>query len=105
MLALFFSRSLVFTVILGATLGQAQVTQAQQGPLEAICQGFLTSSGAPAPGNANTLCSCLVREVQAGLSGVEMQAYQSATERGQALPQAVETKITAIAVKCLSQAQ
>lgn len=78
---------------------------AQQDPLSAICEGFLSSSGVSAPGNANVLCACLVKEVQANLSVAEMQSYQAATQSRQPLSQGVQSKITAIAVKCLSQVQ
>ncbi|MEQ9445895.1 MAG: hypothetical protein RJS98_10050 [Rhodospirillaceae bacterium] len=78
---------------------------AQGNPLEAICQGFLSSSGVPTPGNANILCDCLVREVQSNLTRPEMQSYQSSVEAGRPLPKALETKIMAVATSCLTQAQ
>lgn len=78
---------------------------AQDDPLAAICHGFLSSSGLPTPGNATTLCNCLVREVQANLTFAEMQAYQSATNSGRSAPAAVESKVSAIAVNCLRRAQ
>ncbi len=78
---------------------------AQGNPLEAICQGFLSSSGVPAPGNANILCDCLAQEVQSNLTRTEMQSYQSSVEAGRPLPKALETKIMAVAASCLMQAQ
>lgn len=82
---------------------EAVLAQVSGDPLDAICKGFLSSSGLPAPGDTNTLCSCLVREVQANLSASEMLAYQNATNANQSLPLGVENKITAIAVKCLTE--
>ena len=83
------------------------VALAQTGsdPLAAICQGFLSTSGLPAPGNSNVLCGCLVREVQSNLSVAEMQAYQGATQAGRPPPSGVENKVATIAVRCLSEAQ
>ena len=98
-------QSVLIALMLVLSGSIAREADAQQDPLSAICQGFLSSSGAPAPGNANVLCSCLVKEVQENLSAAEMQAYQTATQSLQPLSQSVQTKITAIAVKCLSQAQ
>ncbi|MBT4738909.1 MAG: hypothetical protein HOH20_12030 [Rhodospirillaceae bacterium] len=98
-------RYLVLSALVGVNLTFSVSVQAQQDPLSAICRGFLSSSGVPAPGNVGTLCNCLVQEVQANLNASEMQAYQTATQSGQALPPGVESKITAIAVKCLTRAQ
>ncbi len=74
-------------------------------PLAAICQGFLSSSGLPAPGNSSVLCGCLVREVQTNLTVAEMQSYQNATAAGRALPPDVQNKITSIAARCLNAAK
>ncbi|MGB1876881.1 MAG: hypothetical protein ACPHGY_08195 [Rhodospirillaceae bacterium] len=101
----FCQEHLIAAAVLGAGFAIPGLSGAQQDPLAAICQGFLSSSVAPAPGNANNLCDCLVREVQANLNTNEMQAYQSATQAGRALSRSVDSKITAIAVKCLGQAQ
>lgn len=98
-------RFLAFTVVIAVILSFSVSSQAQQDPLAEICRGFLSSSGAPAPGNAGILCNCLVQEVQANLNASEMQAYQAATQSGRALPPGVESKITAIAVRCLTRAQ
>lgn len=95
----------LFVLAVPVIFGLSPSVQAQQDPLSAICQGFLSSSGAPAPGKADVLCSCLVEEVQSTLSAEEMRAYQSAAESSHTMPPSVQRKITSIAVKCLSQAQ
>ncbi|NKB44108.1 MAG: hypothetical protein GKS03_07475 [Alphaproteobacteria bacterium] len=105
MSSLFWAKPLGFGAVASVMLMFTVSPHAQQDPLSAICQGFLSSSGVPAPGNADILCACLVREVQSNLDASEMKAYQSATQAGRTLPSGVESKITAIAVKCLGQAQ
>lgn len=98
-------RSMLTAIAISVGVSVSGVAEAQQDPLSAICQGFLSSSGAPAPGNVNVLCSCLVEEVQSTLSAAEMQAYQTATQSSRPVPQSVQTKIMFIAAKCLGQAQ
>ena len=95
----------VLTLIVGFFLNGGASAQTGNDPLAAICQGFLSSSGLPAPGNGTALCGCLVREVQSNLTRAEMQAYQSASAAGRSPPSGVENKITAIAVRCLGAAQ
>lgn len=90
--------ALVATLIIGTA-------DAKDDPLAALCHGFLSSSGLPTPGNATTLCRCLVEEVQSNLTVAEMQAYQNATSSGRSAPAAVESKVSAIAVNCLRRAR
>lgn len=97
-------RVTVFSALSVLMLGSVPVL-AQDNPLEVLCQGFLSSSGIPAPGNANILCDCLVREVQSNLTVPEMQSYQSSIEAGRPLPKSVEAKVMAVATSCLTQAQ
>lgn len=97
-------RSLLFMAMSWVVLTTAPAF-GQVGSLEAICQGFLSSTGTPAPGNATILCDCLVREVQSNLSLAEMQAYQSSVDARRPLPKALEAKIMAVATSCLTQAQ
>lgn len=98
-------QGLLFVLVALVIEGPGSLAQAQQDPLSAICHGFLSSSGAPAPGKADVLCSCLVDEVQSNLTVAEMQAYQSAADSSHSMPPSVQRKITSIAVKCLSQVQ
>ncbi len=97
--------TLLFMLVATVVFALNPSAQAQQDPLSAICQGFLSSSGAPAPGKADVLCSCLVEEVQSTLSTKEMRAYQSSAESSHSMPSSVQKKITSIALKCLSRAQ
>lgn len=79
--------------------------QTQADPLRQMCAAFLNSSGVTGSTNPDVLCGCLVTEVQSQLSIAEMQSYQSSVAAGQPLPPAVEQKITAIAVRCLTAAR
>ena len=98
-------KSVRFSVIFMTLVWLITPSLAQNTPLEDICQGFLSSSGAPVPGNAKILCDCLVREVQYNLTVPEMRAYQSSVDARQPLPKALEAKVMAVATSCLTQAQ
>jgi hypothetical protein len=74
-------------------------------PLMGICSGFLAQPGVAISADATRLCTCLVREVKAGLSRAEMETYDRATAAGQALPAELQGKITGIAVQCLGEAK
>jgi hypothetical protein len=86
--------------LLGAVYGAPAA--AQTDPLTQLCQNFIAQSGTPMTGNSNSLCTCLVGEIQKQLTMTEMQAYQAAAAAGQELAPALQGKVTAIAVHCLS---
>ncbi|MDX2222178.1 MAG: hypothetical protein SFV21_05490 [Rhodospirillaceae bacterium] len=90
-------------VILAAAAGAAQAPPGD--PLMGICSGFLAQPGVAISADANRLCTCLVREVKAGLSRAEMETYDRANAAGQPLPAALQGKITGIAVQCLGEAK
>ena len=73
-------------------------------PLGEICTGFLDQSGQGISGDRNRLCSCLVRETKSRLTRPEMDAYNRATQNGQAPPPAVMEKVMGIATTCLTEA-
>ena len=73
-------------------------------PLGEICTSFLDQSGAGVSGDRNRLCSCLVRETKSRLTRPEMDAYNRATQTGQAPPPAVMEKVMGIATTCLTEA-
>jgi hypothetical protein len=74
-------------------------------PLKEICTGFLEQGGAGVSGDRNKLCTCLVRETQAGLTPQEMAIYSKAAETGQAPPPAIMNKVMNIATTCLTAAR
>jgi len=70
-----------------------------------MCSGFLKQPGVEIAADGQRLCDCLIREVKAKLSTPEMQAYDRATLGSQPMPEALQAKITGIAVQCLGEAR
>ncbi len=74
-------------------------------PLKEICTNFLAQGGGGVSGDANRLCTCLVKETQARLTRREMELYNDAALKGQAPPDAVMEKVMGIATTCLTAAR
>lgn len=70
-----------------------------------ICSGFLDQNGLQISGDAKRLCTCLVREVKGKLSEDEMRVYDQLNQAGRPLADALQSKITGIAVQCLTEAR
>jgi hypothetical protein len=83
-----------------APQGQASNADA----LTALCSSFIGQAGGVS-GDHKKLCDCLTRETPEQLSTGEMSLYQDATLSNQAAPDAIVQKMTAIATKCLKEAQ
>lgn len=101
----------VFSIVLlsavslhGAAIAQSP-PKTQGDPLMEICSGFLDQNSLSISGDAKRLCSCLVREVKGKLSKAEMEVYDRRNQAGQPLPDALQNKITGIAVQCLTEAR
>ena len=93
-------------LIVSSATAQAQTLPKSSGnPLEEMCTAFLEQGGAGVSGNHGTLCSCLVREIQARLTRAELEAYNKASESGGEVPPAIMQKVLAVASTCLTQAQ
>ncbi len=73
--------------------------------LSAICAGVLAQAPGGVSGDHTKLCSCLTTQTMSGLTQAEMMAYAQSTLENKAPPDAVMTKIVAIATTCLQQAQ
>ena len=97
LLAALFLTSLIAAPALAQTAPKAAAN-----PLQQICTGFLAESGQGVSGDANKLCTCLVRETQSRLTTAEMEAYSKAAQDGQQPPQAVMEKVIGIATACLT---
>lgn len=82
----------------------AQAPTAGANPMMQMCSALLGQSGQIAA-DGQRLCACLVREVPAKLSDAEMQLYDRSNAAGQPLPDALQAKITGIAVQCLAAAR
>jgi hypothetical protein len=95
-------RALLFAVVL---LTNSAWAQTAADPLQEICAGFLEQNSLSISGDAQRLCTCLVREVQAKLSRGEMETYDSYNAAAKPLPPALQNKISGIAVQCLGEAK
>ena len=73
--------------------------------LTQICSGVLEQAPGGVSGDHTKLCNCLSTETVSRLSQTELLAYAESTMQNKAPPDAVMTKITAIATFCLRQAQ
>lgn len=106
-------RALVIAAaILISPAGFARTVQAQAipnspggDPLIEICSGFLEQNSLKVGGDMARLCSCLVREVKGKLSRAEMETYDKYNAAAKPLPNALQNKISGIAVQCLTEAQ
>jgi len=97
---------IVVAALLCAGHAMAQtLPQGSGDPLEDICSGFLEQNSLKVSGSAKKLCTCLVREVKGKLSRAEMELYDKAAAAAKPLPDALQTKISNIAVQCLTEAQ
>lgn len=97
---------IIALVSLIANTAIAQTVPKSSGdPLQEICTGFMEQNRLNISGDAQRLCTCLVREVQGKLSRTEMEAYDKAAAAAQPMPQALQAKISGIAVQCLTEAQ
>ncbi|MBL8643384.1 MAG: hypothetical protein JNK21_05580 [Rhodospirillaceae bacterium] len=95
--------------VLAATLAfhaaHAQLPATGNDALLEICSGFLEQNRLTISGDAQRLCTCLVREVQGKLSRGEMETYDSYAAAAKPLPGALQNKISGIAVQCLTEAK
>lgn len=98
----------MFALAVPAAQAQTQGSTSQStttDSLTGICSALLQQQAGGVSGDHDKLCACLVRETPAQLSLADMSAYEEATLANRAPPDAVMQKITAIATKCLTQAQ
>ena len=102
---------LIALTLVCATAAQNHTAQAQTlpqstgDPLHDICSGFVSQNNLTISGDVQRLCTCLVREVKGKLSTAEMEVYDKNTSAAQPLPQALQAKISGIALQCLTEAK
>jgi hypothetical protein len=93
-------------LMLWASVSPAQTLPKTSGdPLEEICSGFLEQNSLKVGGDMAKLCTCLVREVKGQLSRTEMETYDRLNAAAKPLPNALQNKVTNIALQCLTAAQ
>lgn len=99
-------RSAIVILLAFAAPAVAQTnTPATNTDLAAICSGLLQQAPGGVSGDHAKLCSCLTTQTMSGLTQAEMMAYAQSTVENKAPPEAVMSKIVAIATSCLQQAQ
>ena len=92
-------------VALSAAAQNTPQAPASADALKGICTAFIDQSGQKVGGDANRLCTCLVRETKSHLTEDEMRSYSAAVTSGQAPPDAVLQKVLGIAQTCITESR
>ncbi len=102
--ALFLAAFVLASGLLASGANAQTLPKTSGDPLMEICSGFLEQNRLNVSGDAQRLCTCLVREVKGKLSAAEMETYDKYAAAAKPLPDALQNKISGIAVQCLTEA-